>query len=160
MPKEKNAGAVAMGRKGGQARRRNLTPEQLSAIGRHGAATRYGKSKPPSPPKPARWYGLVLIPEDPNPAKPGDKDYHGNVAAQLKRLDQAHAHPEMLLWSQNRDEVVARKRQEDLHDRWTEILDVDYDPTRFTVQREFKPNVDRQLKALLGLVDAEEGGQS
>ena len=42
----KNPAAVALGRKGGKkggkARAANLTPEQLSAIGRKGAAKRWG----------------------------------------------------------------------------------------------------------------------
>lgn len=56
----KNPHAVALGRKGGKkggkARAANLTLEQLSEIGRKGAATRWGKAKgrggarTPSPP--------------------------------------------------------------------------------------------------------------
>ena len=45
----KNPHAVALGRKGGKrggkARAANLTPEQLSEIGRKGAETRWGKAK-------------------------------------------------------------------------------------------------------------------
>ena len=35
--------AVALGRRGGNARARNLTPERLSEIGRHGAEKRWAK---------------------------------------------------------------------------------------------------------------------
>jgi len=46
-PAKKNPHAVALGRKGGLkggvARARNLTPEQLAEIGRKGAAKRWGK---------------------------------------------------------------------------------------------------------------------
>lgn len=46
-PKKKNAAAVALGRmggaKGGRARARNLTPEQLSEIGRLGARARWSE---------------------------------------------------------------------------------------------------------------------
>jgi hypothetical protein len=47
MAKRKNPAAVALGRKGGKkggkARAANLTAEQLSAIGRMGAARRWAK---------------------------------------------------------------------------------------------------------------------
>ncbi len=38
--KTKNRAAVLLGRKGGQARAKNLTQEQLAEIGRKGAAAR------------------------------------------------------------------------------------------------------------------------
>jgi len=50
MAKRKNPAAVALGRKGGKkggkARAANLTAEQLSEIGRMGAAKRWAKRKP------------------------------------------------------------------------------------------------------------------
>lgn len=52
MAKRKNPAAVALGRKGGKkggkARAANLTPEQLSEIGRMGAAKRWAKSLRPN----------------------------------------------------------------------------------------------------------------
>jgi len=43
----KNRMAVALGRKGGKARARNLSPARLRAIGKQGAAARWGvKEKP------------------------------------------------------------------------------------------------------------------
>jgi hypothetical protein len=49
MAKRKNAAAVQLGRKGGKIggkrRAETLTPEQLSAIGRQGAAARWGPPK-------------------------------------------------------------------------------------------------------------------
>ena len=56
MKKRKSPEAVALGRKGGEARRKKLTAEQRSASARHAVLSRYGKAKPPA--KPARWYGL------------------------------------------------------------------------------------------------------
>jgi hypothetical protein len=41
----KNQAAVELGRRGGLARKRKLTPEQLSAIGKRAAAARWGKKK-------------------------------------------------------------------------------------------------------------------
>jgi len=41
----KDPAAVKLGRKGGLARKRNLTPEQLSAIGKRAAAARWKKQK-------------------------------------------------------------------------------------------------------------------
>lgn len=49
MKKTKDPRAVALGRKGGLARGQNLTPEQLSAIGRYGANVRYDKDKSAKP---------------------------------------------------------------------------------------------------------------
>ena len=50
MAKRKNPAAVALGRKGGKkggkARAANLTTEQLSEIGRMGAAKRWAKRNP------------------------------------------------------------------------------------------------------------------
>ena len=42
--KGKNAAAVALGRRGGRARGKSLTPEQLTAIGKKGARTRWKKA--------------------------------------------------------------------------------------------------------------------
>lgn len=42
----KDETAAAMGRKGGPARARSLTPEQRSEIARKAAVTRWGKRKP------------------------------------------------------------------------------------------------------------------
>ena len=47
MAKRKNPAAVALGRKGGKARAANLTAEQLSEIGRMGAAKRWAKRSRP-----------------------------------------------------------------------------------------------------------------
>jgi hypothetical protein len=51
--RRKSPDAVAHGRKGGIARRNNLTPEQRIASARYAALSRYGKA--PAKPK---WYGL------------------------------------------------------------------------------------------------------
>lgn len=45
MAKKKDPNAVALGRKGGRARMRGLTEEQLTALGKKGAAARWGKKK-------------------------------------------------------------------------------------------------------------------
>jgi hypothetical protein len=159
MRKEKSPAAVALGRKGGIARKKALTPEQRSASARHAVLTRYGKAKPHPAPKPGRWYGLILVPEDPDPPKPSDEDFVGGVGAYAKMLDQAHANPQVVLWSRDRAEVVERSHQKDLSDRFTLIIDVDYDPTRFTIQREYQPDAKRMLKGLEALLVDAEGGQ-
>jgi hypothetical protein len=43
MKKKKNPAAVQLGRKGGLARKKNLTKEQLSEIGKAGAGKRWAK---------------------------------------------------------------------------------------------------------------------
>ncbi len=40
----------------------------------------------------------------------------------------------------------------------TEIIEVPYDPNRFTIKREYKPDVGRQLKGLRAVLDTD-GGQ-
>lgn len=54
-PPEKNPAAVTLGRlggkKGGKARARNLTKEQLSEIGKKGAAARWRPREPEEEPK-------------------------------------------------------------------------------------------------------------
>jgi len=45
MKKKKDEAAVNLGRKGGKARAKNLTPEQLSAIGKHAAEVRWKKHR-------------------------------------------------------------------------------------------------------------------
>lgn len=45
MAKKKELTASEMGRKGGKRRAKNLTTEQLSAIGKKGAAHRWNKRK-------------------------------------------------------------------------------------------------------------------
>jgi hypothetical protein len=143
--KRKDPHAVAMGRKGGKARLTKISPERRSEIARHAVLTRYGKAKPTAAPQPGRWFGLVALPVD--------YVWHGTAHAS-KVLDEAiHSHPEVLLWSQDRAVVVARSQQKDLRDRTTIVIDLDYDPSRLTIQREFKPDVGAQLKALKSLLD-------
>ena len=43
---QKNAAAVALGRRGGRARKKNLTKKELSEIGKLGAAKRWGERSP------------------------------------------------------------------------------------------------------------------
>src|ERR1035441_6179505 len=99
MSKRKDSNAVAMGRKGGKARMKTLTPERRSEIARLGAYARNGTGKPSSSAKPGRWYGLVAL--------PADYVWKG-VAHASKVLDQLHASPEVILWSRDRAEVTAR----------------------------------------------------
>ena len=144
MATRKNPAAVSLGRKGGEARRNALTPEQRSASARHAVLSRYGKTKPP-----ARWYGVVLIPIP--------EDLHGGMRKIAKILDDAHADPNVVLWTQDRDEARARARQENLAGRWAEIVDVPYDPNRLSIQREYRPDPGAQVKGLRAVLD---GGQS
>jgi len=45
-PPRKDAAAVALGRRGGLATAKSLTPEQRSASARHAVLARYGKTQP------------------------------------------------------------------------------------------------------------------
>ncbi len=47
--KKPNPAAQALGRLGGLARKRNLSPERASEIGRHAHAVRYGKATVATP---------------------------------------------------------------------------------------------------------------
>jgi hypothetical protein len=105
------------------------------------------KIKPPTP-QPARWYGLVAL--------PADYVWRG-VAYAVRVLDEIYANPEVILWSRNPAEVVERSHRRDLCDRVALFIEVDYDPTRFTIQREFRPDVDAQLKGLRAVLHVEGG---
>lgn len=141
--------AVALGRKGGKARLKTMTPERRREIARMGAAATNAKlhGTPIPVVQPARWYGLVAL--------PAGYQWRGVAAA----TDELHSNPEVILWSRDRAEVVERLQQADMRDRITDIIDVDFDPTRFTIQREYARDVGRQLKGLRAVLDTE-GGQS
>ncbi|HEV8415250.1 MAG TPA: hypothetical protein VGQ49_16790 [Bryobacteraceae bacterium] len=61
MAKRKNAAAVALGRRGGKARMRTMTPAQRSEIARRAALASHGKLRRPQ----QLW--VVLHPTDDNP---------------------------------------------------------------------------------------------
>ena len=118
-----------------------MTKAQRREQGRRAVAARRDRQKPES--VPGRWYGVVLIPV------PGD--VHGGVHGIMKILDEAHAKPEVILWTRDRDEARARAREVDLGDdagKFADIIEVDYDPTRFTIQREYKPDHDAMQRLL------------
>jgi hypothetical protein len=129
----KNRAAVALAKRGNEL----MTPEQRSERARRAVQARWRKGKPNAYPR--RWYMLVAFAND-------DPD-----------------HPEVLFWSRDKNEVRERARTPEHRDRATliDFIDVDYDPRRFTVQPEFQPDADAQLKALHILLDTEhdEGGR-
>ena len=159
MSKRKDPNAVAMGRKGGNARMKTLTPERRSEIARHAVLTRYGKAKAPS--KAGPWYGLVA----PFPA-----DYRWSGAARLAEiLDQVEAKPEPVnletdpakparYWTRDRAEVKARAAEPDLRDREMLVIERPYDPEVLRVNMKFTPDHAAQVKALRGALG--EGGRS
>src|SRR5206468_2291206 len=124
--RRKSRAAITLGRMSGK----NLTNEQRIERARTAAQKRWRKAKAPAT-QPCRWYGLLLL--------PADYEWKGTEHA-AKVLDAAYARPESILWSRDRAEVVERSQQADLRDRNVLIIDVDYDPTRFTIQREYKPD--------------------
>ena len=130
MAKRKNPAALALARKSVRSRMKSKTPEQRSIQAQRAAQTRWRKAKPPAT-QPSQWYGLFAL-DDPN-------------------------HPEKIAWSRNRQELVERARMID--DRTTVIFDLDYDPGKLTIVREFAPDVEREVAALKALV-TEEGDQS
>jgi hypothetical protein len=136
MRKKKDPAAVALGRKGGKARLKTLTQERRSAIARHANLVRYGKAKPPDA-KPTRWWGLFSVPSDDGVHPSGEA--------------------ELLDYSQDPAELLQRATEV----QSPIIKPLDYDPTKFTIVREFKPDEGAQLKALRVALDAdEEGDQS
>jgi hypothetical protein len=147
MSKRKDPNAVAMGRKGGKARMRTLTPERRSEIARHAVLTRYGKAKPPS--KAGPWYGLVALPAD----------YAWKGAAHASKvLDAARADSANVVFSsQDRKEVFARSQMRDLRDRVTLIDEYPYNPQALHIKWEYTPDMEA-MKRLLR-VDVE-GGKS
>ena len=128
----------------------SLTPEQRTERARKAVNARWRKAKPPSEQKPDRWYELVALPAD----------YVWRGAAHAAEvLAEVDANPEVILASHDRAEIVARSNQRDLRDRTTLIIERDYNPKGFTIQREFKPDVGAQLKGLRAVLDTD-GGKS
>ena len=124
-PKRKNAAAVALSKRQLQV----CPPEERSARARSAVQARWNRAKAKSNPQSARWYGLFAIEDDPN-------------------------HPQVLKWSRDRGEIQEASRKESQAGRAVMILDVDYDPTRFTMVREFRPDAAKQVEALKMLVNA------
>jgi hypothetical protein len=114
--------AVAMARRATD----SLTPEQRTQRARNAVNARWRRAKLPNGAPPGTWYGLVLIPEDPNPPKPDDKDFVGGVSAGMKLLNKALANPEVVFWSRNRAEVVTHSQKKEWRDRWTEIIETNH----------------------------------
>jgi len=60
--KKPNPAAQALGRLGGLARKRNLSPERASELGRKAAAARHGKPWPPADAGPAPDSSSAVLP--------------------------------------------------------------------------------------------------
>jgi hypothetical protein len=139
MAKRKSPAAVALGRAGGLARRRKLTPEQRSESARRAALAKHGNI----PPKPEteKWWGLFAF------EKGGEtrlvKYLYGKGSECKPRLrERAQAEP----------------------DRDWLIEDLDYDPTtRMEIVPKFEPDTAARLKALEDLqqldADLSKGGR-
>ena len=109
-PKPKHASWAALSRYAHE----SMTPAQRIARGKKAAAARWKKVKPPPDrPKPGSGYSLVALPI-------------GYVWKGVARaLEDIRATPEVILWSRDRAEVMARLRQEDMRDRVTDIVECD-----------------------------------
>ena len=119
--KKKDSAAVTLGRKGGIARRKALTPERRSAIARNAALTRFGKAEPPPTASKPRWYGLFATDNFPK--------------------------EEMVLFS--RDKAELRERAKAEPDRGWVIEELDHDPeSRLLIVAEFEPDPQANLQAL------------
>jgi hypothetical protein len=133
MPKKKNPAAVALAQLSRRKRMKTMTPAQRSEQGRRAVMSRRDRNKGP-------WYGLVALPAA----------YVWKGAAHASKvLDAATANSaEVLLWSQDRKEVVARAQEEDLRDRDTLIIEQDWNPNAFTINRTFQPDTDAMQRLL------------
>lgn len=137
--------AVALGGRSGK----RLTKAQRKERGLNAVNARWRKAKPDATP-PDRWYELVAL--------PADYVWRGTAHA-AEVLADVDSNPEVILSSHDRAEVIARSNQRDLRDRTTLIIERDYNPKGFTIQREFKPDVGAQLKGLRAVLDMD-GGKS
>ncbi|MGD0869478.1 MAG: hypothetical protein ABSB88_08010 [Bryobacteraceae bacterium] len=143
--RKKNAAAMALAKRSATKRYKTMTDAERSEQGRRAAASR--RDRQPKGP----WYGLVAL--------PADYVWHGAAHA-AKVLDEAHADSaNVVFWSRNRAEVVSRSQEDDLCDRTTLIVEQDWDPHAFRIIREYRPDTERQLRALRTVLDSE-GGQS
>jgi hypothetical protein len=143
--------AALLSKRGVQARKKMFTREQRSEMARQAVLTRWRKRKTKPDAKPA-WYGLVELP---------DIVDRFDSAGKPKPLGE----PELLKWSRDKEELYDQMRAMTAHplpDRNLQIIELSYDPTRFTIQRDYKPDVAMQLKALRVVLDHpdEEDGRS
>lgn len=115
----------------GRRRKRNEPAPKRQQAARRAAEARWAKRNPK--PTPEKFWVLFAI-EDPD-------------------------HPEVLLSSPDKNEVKAAQHKPEFRDRWLHIDYLEYDPRRLTIQREYKPDVERQLNALRVVLDVPvEGG--
>ncbi|MCX6632459.1 MAG: hypothetical protein NTW28_33050, partial [Candidatus Solibacter sp.] len=137
----------------------SMTPAQRVARGKLAAAARWHKTKTPPVAGASRWYGLVAL--------PADYVWKG-VAHASKILDAAEAVPELInletepskparCWSEDRKEVVARSREEDLRDRVPLVIEHDWDPRALPpITWEYAPD----MEAMKRLLRVGAGGKS
>lgn len=125
MGKRKNPAAVALGRKGGEARREAMTPEQRIASARHAVLLRYGRAEPPG-----KWYGLFT-------------------------LDNPTATEELVAYSRSKDELRERARSEPERGWIIDTLDYDprtcVGSSSAPLVAKYEPDAAAQLRALQDL---------
>ena len=95
----------------------------------------------PKPRKKGLWYGLIVFPE-------GYKWRGTKHAASV--LDAINANPSeyLVAWSRNRAEMVARSQKPDLQDRVTDVIELDWDSSRFQIRFAYQPDTESQVSAL------------
>lgn len=132
--KKEQQTAASLGKRGGLARAKNLTPEQRSASARHAVNARYGKNKPVTePPQSNKWYGLYDY-ADPNVPT---------------------------LVESSRDKVELRKRARMEPDRAWMIEELDYEPkNRIPISPKFEPDTAARLRALEDLQHLDATGKA
>jgi hypothetical protein len=131
---ESSKAAQALGALGVKARKKQFTPAQKSAQARAAAASRWDRQKP--------WFGVALY--------PADYVWRGAKHA-IKVLDEMRSNPQVVVWTQDRQEARAEARKYNLKgSRMAEIIEQAWDPTAFRLVREYKPDADAAKQALTG----------
>ena len=132
----KNPAAVSLGRRGARARTKALSAPAAQRSARLAVQARWQRAKP-GPlrlPHRQRWWGVFAL-----------ADYDPDNL------------PQALFWSLK--ETEARDAQPDFEDRYVAVVvapvDVTYDPHSFHIEREFRPDPARQVKALQAVLDDE-----
>jgi hypothetical protein len=98
--------------------------------------------------KTVRWYGLVVLPVDCR--WPGTRRL-------AKIMDELQADPQSVVFSsQDKKEVWAMAEKPPYRDRFTDIIELDYNPNLFSITSEYAPAPDRQLRAMKRLAGEEE----
>jgi hypothetical protein len=136
-----SAAGKALSKLAVEAKKKKFTKRERSEQSRTAVAMRRDRQKGP-------WHGLVLYPK--NLVWKGAQH-----AAQV--LDEMHANPEVVFWSRSRSEVLAKQREYSDNGQMSEVIEQNWNPASFTIQRTYDSDTGAQAEALRRLAEGQRG---